>query len=247
MKPSSATTRNLDAMLKIKHAFCNIKMKVIFALPGREFSGRFLAAWTETFTTLMREGHQVLLVNEYSSFVSFSRMKTLGLDVLRGADQKPFGGQVPYDVWFTIDSDIVFNPQQVLQLIEDTKEYPVVSGLYRMADLQHFACVQDWDTDYFKKHGSFKFLRPEDIVGAPKYKKVSYNGMGFMAIRAGVIEQLKYPYFSYPLQEMTTEEGTLLRDMCSEDVAFCKNLKDAGFDITVNTQIVVGHEKMLVI
>ena len=71
--------------------------------------------------------------------------------------------------------------------------------------------------------------------------------MGFMAIRAGVIEKLKYPYFSYPLQEMTTEEGVLLRDMCSEDVAFCKNLKDAGFDITVNTQIVVGHEKMLVI
>lgn len=174
-------------------------------------------------------------------------MKTLGLDVLRGAEQKPFGGQVPYDVWFTIDSDIVFTPQQVLQLMEDTKEHPVVSGLYRMSDLQHFACVQDWDLDYFKKHGSFKFLRPEDVVGAPKYKKVSYNGMGFMAIRSGVIEKLKYPYFSYPLQEMETADGLLLRDMCSEDVAFCKNLKDAGFEVVVNTEIVVGHEKMLVI
>lgn len=222
-------------------------MKVIIALPGREFSGRFLAAWTETFTTLLREGHQVLLVNEYSSFVSFSRMKTLGLDVMRGAEQKPFGGKVDYDVWLTIDSDIIFTPQQVLQILEDTKEHDVVSGLYRMADLQHFACVQDWNIDYFKKHGTFKFLRPEDVVGAPKYKKVSYNGMGFMAIRAGVIEKLKYPYFSYPLQEMETDEGLILRDMCSEDVAFCKNLKDAGFDVVVNTQLVLGHEKMLVI
>ena len=222
-------------------------MKVIIALPGREFSGRFLAAWTETFTTLLREGHQVLLVNEYSSFVSFSRMKTLGLDVMRGAEQKPFGGKVDYDVWLTIDSDIIFTPQQVLQILEDTKEHDVVSGLYRMADLQHFACVQDWNVDYFKKHGTFKFLRPEDVVGAPKYKKVSYNGMGFMAIRAGVIEKLKYPYFSYPLQEMETDEGLILRDMCSEDVAFCKNLKDAGFDVVVNTQVVLGHEKMLVI
>jgi len=222
-------------------------MKVIIALPGREFSGRFLAAWTETFTTLLREGHQVLLVNEYSSFVSFSRMKTLGLDVMRGAEQKPFGGKVDYDVWLTIDSDIIFTPQQVLQILEDTKEHDVVSGLYRMADLQHFACVQDWNVDYFKKHGTFKFLRPEDVVGAPKYKKVSYNGMGFMAIRAGVIEKLKYPYFSYPLQEMETDEGLILRDMCSEDVAFCKNLKDAGFDVVVNTQLVLGHEKMLVI
>jgi len=222
-------------------------MKVIIALPGREFSGRFLAAWTETFTTLLREGHQVLLVNEYSSFVSFSRMKTLGLDVMRGAEQKPFGGKVDYDVWLTIDSDIIFTPQQVLQILEDTKEHDVVSGLYRMADLQNFACVQDWNVDYFKKHGTFKFLRPEDVVGAPKYKKVSYNGMGFMAIRAGVIEKLKYPYFSYPLQEMETDEGLILRDMCSEDVAFCKNLKDAGFDVVVNTQLVLGHEKMLVI
>jgi len=222
-------------------------MKLIFALPGREFSGRFLAAWTETFTTLMREGHQVMLVNEYSSFVSFSRMKTLGLDVLRGKDQKPFGGQVDYDLWITIDSDIVFRPEQVLELIENSKEHPVVSGLYRMADLQHFAYVQTWDEDYFKKHGSFKFLRPEDIVGAPKFKKVSYNGMGFMAVRKGVIESLTYPYFSYPLQQMTTDDGTILEDMCSEDVAFCKNLKDAGYDVVINTQLVVGHEKMLVI
>ena len=222
-------------------------MRVVVALPGREFSGRFLVSWTETFTTLMREGHEVFLVNAYSSFVPFSRMKTLGLDVMLGADQKPFGGNFDYDVWITIDSDIAFTPKQVLALIEDTKEYPVVSGLYRMADLQHYACVQRWDTDYFKKRGTFKFLRPEDIVGAPKYKKVSYNGMGFMAIRAGVIEKLKYPYFNYPLQEMTRDDGVILKDMCSEDVAFCKNLQDAGFDIMVNTELIVGHEKMMVI
>ena len=222
-------------------------MKLVFALPGREFSGRFLVAWTETFTTLMREGHQVIMVNEYSSFVSFSRMKTLGLDVLRGRDQKPFDGKLDFDLWITIDSDIVFNPQQVLQLIENSKEHPVVSGLYRMADLQHFACVQQWDEDYFKKHGSFKFLRPEDVEGAPKFKKVAYNGMGFMAVRRDVLESLKYPYFSYPLQLMTASDGTILEDMCSEDVAFCKNLKDAGYDVVVNTQLVVGHEKMLVI
>jgi hypothetical protein len=47
----------------------------------------------------------------------FSRMKTLGLDVLRGADQKPFGGQVDYDVWLTIDSDIVFTPEQIVELL----------------------------------------------------------------------------------------------------------------------------------
>jgi hypothetical protein len=220
--------------------------KVVIALPGREFSGRFLMNWTETIITLTRKGYHVNVVNEYSSFVPFSRMKTLGLDVLRGSEQKPFGGKLDYDVWLTIDSDIVFTPEQVLELIEDTKKYPVVSGLYRMIDLTHYACVKEWDTEYFKKTGSFQFMKADE-GSSSKYISVAYNGMGFFACRKGVIEKLKYPYFSYPLVEIEAEDGKVLRDMCSEDVAFCKNLTDTGFDIMVNMDLVVGHEKTLVI
>ncbi len=221
-------------------------MKVIVALPGRTFSGTFLMRWSETLLELTKRGYQVMVSNEFSSFVTFSRMKTLGLDVLRGADQKPFGGKIEYDVWVTIDSDIVFTPEQVIELLEDTKKYPIVSGLYRMQDMVHYACVKEWDLDYFKKVGSFKFMKSDEEV-KDKYISVAYNGMGFFACRKGVIEKLKYPYFTYPLIEMEGEDGTLLRDTCSEDVAFCKNLKDAGFDVIVNTTLRVGHEKTLVI
>jgi hypothetical protein len=221
--------------------------KVIIALPGREYSGNFLKNWSETLMVLTQKGYKVTLINEYSSFVSFSRMKTLGLDVMRGATQVPFDGKLDYDVWLTIDSDIFFIPEQVIELIEDTDKHPVVSGLYRMSDLQHYAAVKKWDMDYFKKHGTFEFLRVDGLDTSKKYMKVAYNGMGFFACRKGVIENLKYPYFSYPLIEMETEDGKILRDMCSEDVAFCKNLKDAGYDVIVNTSLRVGHEKTLVI
>ena len=221
--------------------------KVVVALPGRTYSGSFLMNWSQTLMELTRKGYQVVLVNEYSSFVSFSRMKTLGLSVTRGATQVPFDGQVDYDVWLTIDSDIFFIPEQVIELIEDTDKHPVVSGLYRMIDLEHYAAVKEWDMEYFKKHGSFEFLKVRDLDTTEKYMKVAYNGMGFFACRKGVIENLKYPYFSYPLIEMETEDGKLLRDMCSEDVAFCKNLKDAGYSVIVNTSLRVGHEKTLVI
>jgi len=224
------------------------KMKtVVVALPGREYSGSFLKNWSQTLITLTQKGYQLIMMNEYSSFVSFSRMKTLGLDVLRGATQVPFDGKLNYDVWLTIDSDIFFTPEQVIELIEDTDTYPVVSGLYRMADLEHYAAVKEWDMEYFKKHGSFQFLKAEDLNTTEKYMKVAYNGMGFFACRKGVIENLKYPYFSYPLIEIETEDGKVIRDMCSEDVAFCKNLKDAGYRVTVNTSLRVGHEKTLVI
>jgi hypothetical protein len=220
---------------------------VAIALPGREFSGNFLKNWSQTLLTLTQKGYKIIMMNEYSSFVSFSRMKTLGLDVLRGATQVPFNGEVDYDVWLTIDSDIFFIPEQVIELIEDTDKYPVVSGLYRMADLQHYAAVKEWDDEYFKKHGTFEFLKVKDLDTPEKYMKVAYNGMGFFACRKGVIENLKYPYFSYPLIEIETEDGKVLRDMCSEDVAFCKNLKDAGYPVIVNTSLRVGHEKILVI
>jgi hypothetical protein len=221
--------------------------KVIIALPGREYSGNFLKNWSETLMMLTQKGYKVTLANEYSSFVPFSRMKTLGLDVTRGATQVPFDGRIDYDVWLTIDSDIFFIPEQVIELIEDTDKYPVVSGLYRMTDLTHYAAVKKWDTEFFKKHGTFEFIKADELDTTEKYMKVAYNGMGFFACRKGVIENLKYPYFSYPLIEIETEDGKVLRDMCSEDVAFCKNLKDAGYDVIVNTTLRVGHEKTLVI
>ena len=220
--------------------------KVIIALPGRTFSGGFMLNLLETVQTLKSKNYNVMITNEYSSYVTYSRMKTLGLDVLRGADQKPFGGKIEYDVWVTIDSDIRFTPEQIIELIEDTKTYPIVSGLYRMQDMVHYACVKEWDLDYFKKVGSFKFMKSDEEV-KDKYISVAYNGMGFFACRKGVIEKLKYPYFTYPLIEMEGEDGKMIRDTCSEDVAFCKNLKDAGFDIIVNTTLRVGHEKTLVI
>jgi hypothetical protein len=221
--------------------------KVIIALPGREYSGTFLINWSQTLLLLIQKGYTVKIVNEYSSFVSFSRMKTLGLDVMRGADQKPFGGSYDYDVWLTIDSDIVFKPEQVIELIEDTDKHPVISGLYRMADLKHYAAVIDWDVEYFKKYGSFKFIGINELDRRRKYLKVAYNGMGFFACRREVLEKMKYPYFNYPLVEMEGEDGKIIRDMCSEDVAFCKNIINAGYDIIVNTRMRVGHEKTLVI
>jgi hypothetical protein len=196
---------------------------------------------------LTKLGYGVSFINTYSSYVTYSRMKTLGLDVLKGVDQVPFGGNLDYDVWITIDSDIIFTPQQVIELIEDTKKYSVISGLYRMADLIHYAGVKEWNLDHFRENGTFQFMRVDELKYENKYISVAYNGMGFFACRKGVIEKLKYPYFTYPLIEIMGKDGVMLRDTCSEDVAFCKNLKDAGFDIMVNTSLVVGHEKTLVI
>ena len=229
------------------------KKRVVIGLPGNKFSNNFLMCWTKLLDALWKSNYDVVVLSRYSSYVPFSRMQTLGLDVRRGPDQKPFGGQLDYDVWLTIDSDIVFTPEDVIEIIKNTEIHPVVSGLYLMQNAQNFACISDWDEEFFKQNGTFQFLTPNDIETYKKetnqkFMEVVYNGMGLFACRKGVIESLKYPYFYRELQEIKDKDGTvLMRDMCSEDVAFCKNIKDAGYSIYVNTNVRVGHEKMFIV
>jgi hypothetical protein len=228
------------------------KKKVVLALPGDNFSSKFLIAWTSTLNILWESGKYDLIVAPgVSSYVTFARMQTLGLDVLRGIQQKPFD-KIEFDVWLTIDSDIIFTAQQVIELIESTEQHPVVSGMYRMHDLQHYAIVKEWDTKYFSKNGTFEFITPQFVENwkqetGLKYLPVHYAGMGFFAVRADVLRKMTYPYFQGELQEIITDEGLILRDICSEDVCFCKNILKLGYQIVVNTDIRVGHNKPIVI
>jgi hypothetical protein len=187
------------------------------------------------------KGHQVMISQQYSSVVHFARAKCLGGDVLKGKDQKPFQGQMDYDVMMWIDSDILFKPEDLFSLLESPHD--VTAGVYMMEDLQHFATVKEWNKEFFEKKGAFKFLRPDDIIGSPQYMQVAYTGMGWMAIRKGVVEDLKYPWFHSDLEKVTDE----IVDMNSEDVTFCKALWEAGHPIHIDTKIRVGHQKLIAI
>ena len=249
------------------------KLKVIIGLPGDHFSQAFLLSWTNTIYTLVSSNRYDIKISPgKSSFVPFARMHTLGLDVLRGKSQKAFHNEA-YDVFVSIDSDVVFSPIQLIELIECTKLHPVVSGYYMMQNNKDFAVVKEWNKSHFAEHGVFKFLQPKDTeedmkkfsaeleerkkaedekkdpgqLSNPNFLKVSYAGMGFFACRKEVLDALAYPFFNRELQRMRGKDGVELVDMCSEDVAFCKNIEDAGFDIMLNTRLRVGHEKSVVL
>ena len=51
--------------------------KVLIALPGNSFSGKFMMNLVDIVIYLRTKDYKVYLMNEYSSFVAFSRMKTL--------------------------------------------------------------------------------------------------------------------------------------------------------------------------
>lgn len=254
------------------------RIRVVFCLPGKSFSNAFLIQWSETIVALERTGkYDMKLSNGYSSFVPFARAICLGASVQRGPKQKPFDGKIDYDVLVWIDSDIVFGPQQVMDLIDGAlNDHPVVSGIYMMDDGKHFAAVKNWDDAYFAKNYTYQFLTMEDLpkpkdaekpksnelvekpvvteeepdsktdkepetTTKPKeYISCAYAGMGFMAIRQGIVEQLDYPWFDHEPCKI----GDLV-ESCSEDVAFCRNLiENKVVDaIMVNPRMRVAHEK----
>lgn len=216
-------------------------VKVIFCMPGKTYSREFLLSWTDLLMQASARGHQCMISQQYASVVHFARAKCLGGDVLKGPDQKPFQGQVDYDVIMWIDSDMVFKPEDLFTILESPHD--VTAGLYMMENMKEFAVVRKWDKDYFAKHGQFKFLRPEDIEGSARYIQVAYAGMGWMAIRKGVLEKIKYPWFYTPLEHISDS----VVDMNSEDVALCKSMAEAGHPVWIDTKIRVGHQKSLII
>jgi len=215
-------------------------VRVVFCMPGRSYSREFLLAWSDLIMQATAKGHECMISQQYSSVVHFARARCLGGDVLKGPDQKPFQGQVAYDAMMWIDSDMVFKPDDFFSILESPHD--VTAGIYMMEDLQHLAVVKDWDTEHFAKTGTFKFLSPTDLESEPQYVPVSYAGMGWMLIRKGVIEDLKYPWFWSPLQQV----GDLV-DMSSEDVSLCKAMAAAGHQVYIDKKIRVGHQKAMII
>lgn len=246
-------TDDVDKKVTIKEEDVKKKKKIILGLPGDNYSSKFMVSYTATLNYLWDTGKYDIVVSPgVSSFVSFARLKTLGGDVLKGVDQKPFDG-MEFDIFLTIDSDIIFSPQNLIDLIEATEENPVVAGIYRMADLKHFSAVEKLDAIYFRENGTYPFITQERLDEwksknpDTKYMNVAYTGMGFFAITKDVLHSLTYPYFHSELQEIKGKDGRILRDLSSEDFNICKNIKNQGWDIYVMPDLRVGHEKKLVV
>jgi hypothetical protein len=76
---------------------------------------------------------------------------------------------------------------------------------------------------------------------------VSYTGLGFFGMHSEVLKKMTYPYFNAEFQEIIMKNGKIIRDICSEDVAFCKNIQKIGYQIVIDTSCIVGHYKNIII
>ncbi len=204
-------------------------MKVIFCVPGSTFSNRFVKCWTKLLQELHKQNIEYELMCEYAPNIYYIRGMLLDGNYNHGPSQHPWQGKKEYDYIMWIDSDIVFKPEHFFKLLEHDKD--IVSGLYlkkphtdSMADIPtSFACFVDDD---------YRNLMTHEANG--ELINVRANGMGWMLVKKGVFEKIDYPWFG-----MINHHG--------EDLSFQLRAKDAGFDSYVDTSIIVGHEKEVVL
>jgi len=216
---------------------------VVFCLPGRGVSYTYLKNFVQLCFDLVQNGASIQISQDYSSMVNFARCKCLGANVLRGPKQVPWDGKLNYDYQLWIDSDIVFDTEKFYRLVAMDKD--IAAGWYMTED-GHTTSVAHWlEEDDFRGNGGVMNHETGDTMS--KRRKpftVDYTGFGWVLIKKGVFEKLEYPWFAPKMQVFESGE---VQDMCGEDVSFCLDAKEEGFEIWCDPQIRVGHEKMRVI
>ena len=233
---------------------------IVFCLPGRGCSYTFMKNFVQLCFDMVQNGMSIQISQDYSSMVNFARCKCLGANVLRGPDQVPWDGKLNYDYQLWIDSDIVFDTNKFWQLCDVAlpasaideegneiagEDHPISAGWYSTEDGKTTSVAHWLEEDDFRNNGGV--MNHETVESIQKRRKpftVDYTGFGWVLIKKGVFENLEYPWFAPKMQVF--ESGNV-QDMCGEDVSFCLDAKEMGYDIWCDPRIRVGHEKTRVI
>ena len=131
--------------------------------------------------------------------------------------------------------------------VDQKKVRPIVSGWYCTEDGRTTSVAHWLEEDDFASNGGV--MNHETLETIQKRKKpftVDYAGFGWLLIQNGVFEDKKMPYPWFAPKMQVFESGNV-QDMCGEDVSFCLDAKEAGYEIWCDPRIRVGHEKTRVI
>lgn len=167
----------------------------------------------------------------YEPVVVYSR--TYGIDHARN-DLVKIGLSVGCDKFVFIDDDVIpiiidgdnfkFDYQAVNKLLKHDK--PIVGSLYwnRAGKTLVFKKTPDWVTIDAQPYSGLMC----DVDG---------TGMGLVVIDRKVFEEIDFPWFKYTVDYIGDT-----RYEFSEDLYFFQKARSAGFDVCIDTDVVLLHE-----
>lgn len=143
--------------------------RVVFILPGREFSNKFLDSWTNLIKNIP-QSWDWFHVTGYVPNVFYNRQALL--------DRAKMFRPTHY-MW--IDSDQVFDFKMFNTLIKHN--LPIISGIYKKSLNEYACCSLDNKT-----------LTVNDVNQKTELIEVKANGMGFMLVKSQVFDLVQNPF-----------------------------------------------------
>jgi hypothetical protein len=208
---------------------------VVFATPGNSFTPGYLRSLLLSTNALNQEGLSWNWLNQGGSLVAMARESTIGgYDTNNIEMTQPCSGDFTYDMIMWIDSDISWMPVDLFALYNSDKD--IISGCYLMED-RHIPI-------YRQPRGG---MMPEQMLDDYKKPfKVAGAGFGFIAVKSGVFENMPRPWFgpvAVPSIDEKTGEKTEDFILVGEDLSWCTKAINSGFDIWVDPNVRVVHQK----
>jgi hypothetical protein len=207
------------------------KVNVIIATPGHSMMSVYIKSLFKLIEEFGKKGITWGWSSEYSSHVADAREITLSGNYTNEIDNsQPFRGEIDYDTILWIDSDISFEPEDAIKLIESDKQ--ITSGAYLLSSGEVTAYEKLLGPGY--SHDQVRQMK--DLT------KVEGCGFGFLAVKKGVFESLSRPWFQSTM--VKTKDGYEF-PLMGEDLSWCKRVTDAGFEIWFDPTVKVVHNKMM--
>lgn len=203
---------------------------IVFALPANEFPAKFFLNWLKFTGFLQANKINYTVSIQSGSNVSIVRELCLGLSMEDVIDLSkkvpPFYNEIDYSHIMWIDSDIIFQPEDIMKLL--SHDLDIVSGLYHLTP----------DTYSVVKLGQENFSHDSELVSKDLIEAKSV-GTGFLLVKKGVFEKIERPWFQTGEIE---EDGK--KKFLGEDIYFCLKARKAGFKIFADPTIRVNHLKL---
>jgi GT2 family glycosyltransferase len=242
------------------------KKRLVFCLPGASFTEGFFRSFFDTYTHFMEQDEwEVAISQHYSSNVALCRngIVTQNYGTLEHERPKTFAEYVPfagvrYDYLVWIDSDQVFGPESVENLLEHEEDivsgYTPLSATDPRAAIGYFADGLSDDqgelmTQYIginSVQAAIDSVKEANKTGEPTLGRVhndlldvDFAGFAMIAIKKGVFEKITFPWFAQDIRYVNGREILM-----SEDISFCMKARKAGFRVLVDPRVRIGHQKL---
>lgn len=208
---------------------------IVFATPANSFTPGYLRSLLITIDAFYSEGITWNFLSQGGSLVSMARECTVaGYDVNNVEMNELCSGTFTYDMIMWIDSDIEWQPSDVMRLYNSNKQ--IISGCYLMEN-RHVPIYQ-------QPRGG---MMPETLLNDYSSPfKIAGCGFGFLGVKSGVFEKMPRPWFGpVAVPDFDEKTGEKKEDfiLVGEDLSWCTKAINSGFDIWVDPNVRVIHQK----